>query len=67
MSNQRLPRIGLEARDDVELRGLLERSNGRNVETCLNEFRSYGMTKFIVSDENGIHHEITVRRVGCLD
>jgi len=63
MSNQRLPRIGLEARTEDELRGLLERSNGRNLEACLEEFRSYGFTKFVGSDEDGFHHEITVRRV----
>lgn len=63
MSIQRLPRIGLEARTEDELLGLLERSNGRNVDTCLDEFRSYGTTKFIGTDEDGFHHEITVRRV----
>jgi hypothetical protein len=63
MTNQRLPRIGLEARSEDELQGLLERSNGRNTQACLEEFRSYGITKFVGSDEDGFLHEITVRRV----
>ena len=63
MTSHRLPRIGLEARTEDELKGLLERSNGRNTEACLKEFRSYGVTKFIGSDGDGFLHEITVRRV----
>ena len=63
MSFQRLPRIGLEARSEDELRGLLERSNGRNTEACVQEFQRYGVTKFVGSDGDGFMHEITVRRV----
>lgn len=63
MSIQRLPKIGLEARSEGELRGLLERSNGRNTEACVQEFAKYGVTKFVGSDEDGFLHEVTVRRV----
>jgi len=63
MPSTRLPRIGLEARSEDELRALLERSNGRNTEACVQEFGKYGVTKFVGSDENGFLHEVTVRRV----
>ena len=63
MPSRRLPMIGLEASTEDELREFLERSNGRNTEACVTEFRFYGVTKFVGSDEDGFHHEITVRRV----
>lgn len=53
----------MEARSEEELRGLLERSSGRNTEACVQEFQKYGVTKFVGSDGDGFLHEITVRRV----
>jgi hypothetical protein len=64
VSAPRLPRVGLDARDEDELRTILERSSGRNTEACVQEFAKYGVTKFVGSDGDGFLTEITVRRAG---
>lgn len=62
MPTRQLPRIGLDARSDEDLLGILHRSHGRYEGNALEDFRRYGSVQFVGSDGDGFPVQITVRR-----